>query len=159
MQTNLTEKLDDFPFDTEDALMIGVDAIAESGGKSEHKNGFGCGSLASIIFVFVLASVYPGEPTIEPTENCTLSQAERCVELQSICNPTFDAMFPGVPSVQSTRICAVERPQLCRKCARALVGYDMSYIERLVYYGPWWFELPRWVGGFFQSSTNEGDDE
>ena len=91
------------------------------------------------VFAVVVASVFPGVPTIEPTPDCSVREAERCVELNAVCAsgpwdpPGFN---PGM-----TDLCFVERRRLCERCRDAFIGFDMNWVERLLYYGPWWFQL------------------
>lgn len=147
-------ELDEFPIEVEDGVEAALDKVVSSNTNSHSRIRF----LVNMVFVLIVASLYPGEPTIEPTEECSLAQAERCQMLQGICSPAFDTMTPMQFSPQGTQICAVERPQLCRMCAGALVGYEMVYFERLVHYGPWWFGLPGWIAGFFQLDPDERAD-
>ena len=47
----------------------------------------------SRVMIFVLlASVFPGPRTIHPTEDCSLAEAKRCLELRGLCNPCFNSL-------------------------------------------------------------------
>ena len=106
------------------------------------------GTTRTLLFV-LLASVFPGPPTIHPTEDCSLAEAKRCLELRGLCNPLFQP--PGLPSVTSNPLCYEERPRICRPCHDAFGEFEMNFVERLIYYGPFWL---RYIIRVF-SSDNE----
>ena len=89
-----------------------------------------------LLLVVLLASIYPGPPTIHPTEDCTLAEAKRCLELRDLCNPAFRE--PGMPSVLNNPLCYDEKPRICRQCRDAFGEFEMTFVERLVHYGPFW---------------------
>ena len=102
----------------------------------------------AMIFV-LLAAVFPGPPTIHPTENCSVAEAERCLELRGLCSPLFQQ--PELPSVASNPLCYEERPRVCRPCHDAFGEFEMNFVERLISYGPFWF---KYINRVF-SSDNE----
>lgn len=92
----------------------------------------------SLIFALFFALLFPGYPSIEPTEHCTRSEAERCVELRDICYGGRSIDVRDYNPMSSPMCLSMS--EVCSPCESALVGYDMFFLERLVYYGPWWIQ-------------------
>ena len=91
-----------------------------------------------LLIAALLAAIYPGEPTIRPTPDCTLEEACECRRLQQLC--WANESDPMLPSVRGTTVCVDDLPRACNKCDEALGDYEMTYFQRFVHYGPWWLK-------------------
>ena len=92
-----------------------------------------------MFFGALLAAIYPGEPAITPTPDCSVDAAKRCLELREICRGTV-----GDPiSISITALCLKEKKRVCEKCQDAIVEFNMTYWERLFYYGPVWLRYAK----------------
>lgn len=88
------------------------------------------------------ALLYPGRPTIVPTEGCSETDAKRYMEVLEACAENVD-FYPRLPSPSTSDLCLKEKPRLRQRCAEALAGYEMGFVERFFYYGPYWLQFAR----------------
>ena len=51
---------------------------------SEFWAGIGFRLIGWAVLTVLLASLFPGYPTIEPTDDCSLQEAQRCLELNDM---------------------------------------------------------------------------
>ena len=95
-----------------------------------------------LVLALVLASLYPGRPTIEPTEDCPQETVARYLALKDLCGQGLE-LDPRLTR-RPDPACFERLPRLRAQC-RDAVGYPMSWAERFVHYGPFWLQLARRV--------------
>jgi len=121
-------------------------SVGKGEGEPEQENDTVSGVLFKRVcwlgLALVLASLYPGRPTIEPTEGCPEETVERYLELKAYCGHGLGWDPRLTPPPDS--VCFERLPKLRDQCREAL-GYDMNWAERFLHYGPFWFQLAQRV--------------
>ena len=139
----MTVEFDEVPIDEGAAAESAITAGIKKD-ESDDRPRYGCGFTVGIVSALFLALLYPGEPTILPTPDCSRTDAQRYVDLRDECAPIVDPISPMTPSVRGHKECAIELPELHRRCLEA-VSFEMNFFERFIHYAPWWVELDDWL--------------